>query len=289
MENNQSVASIEYMIKSFQEIKSKGFVESIADYKYSERNDAAVGDTYEFLLGEKRNNISGPDHKGWEIKTKRKLANTATSLFSLKPTFPKDGNKYTVHKYGVFDGYYEETLKLSTTLYANKFSNVHKLIKTLPGWKKNSKGKIRSGYSVKKHPDGIQDFWMKLEIDEDENKLYLLVLDTNKELFDKTVFWSFEDIEDSFMTKLSKSVFINADVKTENGKEYFLYTDAIFIEPTFRDFINGLENGLIRFDHKYSPDKSGPTEGKFHDHGSGFRINKKEDFKMLFSNIVEVS
>ena len=193
------------------------------------------------------------------------------------------------HKYGVFDGYYEETLKLSTTLYANKFSNVHKLIKTLPGWKKNSKGKIRSGYSVKKHPDGIQDFWMKLEIDEDENKLYLLVLDTNKELFDKTVFWSFEDIEDSFMTKLSKSVFINADVKTENGKEYFLYTDAIFIEPTFRDFINGLENGLIRFDHKYSPDKSGPTEGKFHDHGSGFRINKKEDFKMLFSNIVEVS
>ena len=61
------------------------------------------------------------------------------------------------------------------------------------------------------------------------------------------------------------------------------------IEPTFEEFISGIKNGLVRFDHKFDIDRSGPTEGQQHDHGSGFRVDSKSDFKQIFSNIIEVN
>jgi len=285
MENNK-VASIQYMMSTFREIKSRGYIESIADYEYSERNDGAVGDTYEHLLGEKRNNISGPDHKGWEIKTKRSNVLNATSLFSLKPSSEDYGNQYTLNKFGIFDGYYEEIKKLNTTLRTTRTSRVHSRQK--PGWWRNSKGERKTGYSIKNYPDGPPVYPMKLEFNEAEEKLYLEVQDNKENVVNNKVYWNFEDIKNSYLSKFQKAIFIDAEVKRENGIELFYYTSALIMEPTFDEFLAGIKNGLVRYDHKFDIDRSGPTDGKAHDHGSGFRVDSKEAFMQIFSNIIEV-
>ena len=285
--NNLEIASIDYMVSTFREIKLKGYIESIANYENSERNDGAVGDTYEHLLGEKRNNISGPDHRGWEIKTKRSNVINATSLFSLKPSSPNYGNQYTLEKYGIFDGFYTNAKKLNTTLRTTRISKIHSRQK--PGWEMASRGRRNTGYCIEKYPDGPPIYSMRLGFSEAEQKIYLEVLDEAGNVVDKNVYWNFQDLQTSYEKKFNKAIFINADVLKKNGIEYFHYKEALLIEPTFEEFISGIKNGLVRFDHKFDIDRSGPTEGQQHDHGSGFRVDSKSDFKKIFSNIIEVN
>ena len=54
------------------------------------------------------------------------------------------------------------------------------------------------------------------------------------------------------------------------------------IEPTFEEFISGIKNGLVRFDHKFDIDRSGPTEGQQHDHEVVLGLTVKVILKKYF-------
>jgi hypothetical protein len=72
------------LIKDIKNIASKGWIESVKATKNT-RNDGAVGNTLESLLGIKENNLPLPNAREWELKGQR--ANTS-SLITLKHIEP---------------------------------------------------------------------------------------------------------------------------------------------------------------------------------------------------------
>ena len=76
----------EKLIKKLKEIKKLGFVKTVRAH------DGGVGNTLEFLLGIKENNIQLPDMGEIEIKAKRIESNSMLTLASKSP-LPRGVNK----------------------------------------------------------------------------------------------------------------------------------------------------------------------------------------------------
>ena len=81
----------------FNRIKSLGYV--VSDKPYTEKNDGALGNTFESLLGVAENNLRDADFEGWECKSQRKHTKSASSLFTCKPDYPLGGDEYMREKF----------------------------------------------------------------------------------------------------------------------------------------------------------------------------------------------
>ena len=110
------MASVKKIKIEFLRIKNLGFVPN----EKSENDDSAIGATFEKYLGVKENNSKDADFQGWEIKTKKQFSKTATSLFSLKPSYPKGGDRYMLNKFGEPDEDFPNATNLNTSIYCNK-------------------------------------------------------------------------------------------------------------------------------------------------------------------------
>ena len=74
---------------------------------------------------------------------------------------------------------------------------------------------------------------------------------------------------------MQQIAFINADTKTENGKEFFYFKEATLLKNlTFQKFIQFVKEGLVVYDIRIGVYGTGSSKGKTHDHGSGFRVLK---------------
>ena len=68
--------------------------------------------------------------------------------------------------------------------------------------------------------------------------------------------------------------------KTKNEK--FYYSEAYFLSGlNIKKFKNAIKKDKLKIDIRIGVYRSGPKKGKYHDHGTGFRINKR-DFLHLF-------
>lgn len=249
--------SAEKIKKEFIRISRLGYLENVK----SDINDGAAGNTFEYHLGVTENNLKEADYEGFEIKTKKWLGKSATpySLFTLKPTYPLDGDNYMRENWGIYDKRYPTIKRFSTSIYANRWSNVYK---------KNM---------------------LRLEVSRTDKKLYMVYADLDLNILDKNIYWTFADL-DNGSQKLKNMFLVNASVKNINGKNHFHYTDAtILMDYIGHDkFINLLEEGLIRYDNRlgvHGP--STPHAGTPHNHGGGFRIGKS-DIEKLFRTRIDV-
>ena len=80
-------------------------------------------------------------------------------------------------------------------------------------------------------------------------------------------------------------------MKIINGRHHFHYTNAtVFVDYIgHENFIDLMEQGLIRYDNRlgvYGPEQ--PLAGTPHNHGGGFRLDKKLIGK-LYNNIIEIT
>jgi hypothetical protein len=246
--------SVEKIKSKFLSIKNKGFLPNVK----TDHNDGAIGNTFEFYLGVKENNLRDSDFDGWEIKTKKKFSKTATTLFSRKPTEPKGGDKYMLDKYGVPDQTFPACKNLNTSIYANKWCSYY------------------------------QKFKYKLELDKSQNKLIMLVKNMKDKLIDDSVYWSFNDLMLG-AKKLKNTFVVQAEKKLINNKYSFKYINAdAYYNFSFDKFLDSIENGVIRYEHRWSPDKHGKNKGKDHNHGGGFRLSKPLDIEKLFEISVKI-
>ena len=83
---------------------------------------------------------------------------------------------------------------------------------------------------------------------------------------------------------------VDADKKEINGKDHFHYTNAtILIDyKGHKRFLQLIEEGLIRYDNRlgvHGPKT--PHAGKPHNHGGGFRLDKKHIDK-LYDTVIEI-
>lgn len=237
----------ELIIKRFKEVKALGWVKS------NRKNNTGIGKTFEDYVGVVENNIDEPDLYGYEIKSHRTESNSYVTLFTKSPSFPKGANSILKEKYG--SNYEDKPLKkLHTSMFANTFNTY----------------------------DNRLSF--KLINDKDNERIYIGIFTlVQKEIIDKSVYYSYDDIRKILKQKLKDLFYVSAKRKYENNNEYFYFSDAeIYSEPSFENFLQMLDNGDIMYDIRIGSYGSGKNYGKAHDHGSGFRI-KEEKIKELYS------
>jgi len=243
--------------EEFRRIKKMGFIPNVK----SDLNDGSAGNTFEEYLGVKENNLKEPDFENFEIKTKKNYLKSKSpiSLFTLKPSHPADGDSYMRKNWGVPDSRYKNVLRFSTSLYAHKWSVVYK---------KNK---------------------YKIDIDKKNKRIFIVQADLNEKVTDRNVYWNFDDIHNG-ARKLENLLLVEADVKNVNNKLYFHYTSASVYYDYLgnQNFIDLLESGLIRYDNRlgvYGP--TTPHAGKPHNHGGGFRLDRK-NINLLYRNVIEL-
>ena len=221
------------------------------------KGSAAVGLTFESLLGKSPENFEIPDYHGIEIKTKYSTCEEYVTLFNATPDSYLFEIKRIVKEYGYPSSDLPEYNVLNVGVFGNR------------------KTKLPSGY------------YFKLSIDYKTEQVILNVYDNKQRLINNDCKWSFDLLKEKLERKLSMLAFIKAERKWDEfeRKVYFKYHDVHFYKlRSFESFINLLEIGKIKITFKIGIYKHGKKIGKIYDHGTSFSI-KDYNLKYLFSDV----
>lgn len=91
---------------------------------------------------------------------------------------------------------------------------------------------------------------------------------------------------DELISKCNNILLVFAESKGERKtlNEFFHYVEAYLLSTLNKDKLaKALENDKLKIDFRMGVYRSGQLKGKFHDHGTGFRINKR-NFLELFNS-----
>lgn len=241
---------IDKLKDEFFRIKQLGYVENT----HPKNKDGGIGNTFEGLLGVAENNKKEADFEGIEIKSQRYLSDSFISLFTKSPDYPNGANSYLREKYGeVRDENHPEKKKLYASIFGNKYSEVYSKYK------------------------------MKLNVNREAQKIELEIRDLADNILD-IVTWNFETVKKA-SSKLKDLCLVFAEEKKENDVKYCHFTKAnIYYNFDFNNLLDEIEKGNIQFDIRIGVYNSGKYYGKTHDHGSGFRIKRKNVINLYSSS-----
>ncbi len=102
--------------------------------------------------------------------------------------------------------------------------------------------------------------------------------------------WPISIFEEILKSKSDKILLVFADTKGEKKSvnEEFHYVEAYLLSGlNIKKFQEAIETDKLKIDIRIGAFRSGAKKGKYHDHGTGFRINKK-DFLSIFDNYKQV-
>lgn len=254
----------EELIDKFKTIKTQGWIENKRGH-----NDGAVGNTLEDLLGIPENNLPIPNAAEWELKAQRSSTSSLLTLFHLKPS--------------------PRASKLIPNLLLPQYGWQHKLA----GIKyPQSERSFRMTMNGKSYTDrGFKIFVNRTELRVEivfdskmchsKHQSWLDNLETGVGLgaIPITPYWGFNDLYAKAGTKLLNCFYVQADVKKENGKEFFHYNKVLMLKNLNLDrFINAIEDGKIFVDVDA---RTG------HNHGTKFRI-KFSDIPFVYNSVTEI-
>lgn len=240
----------------FSRIKSLSYV--VSEKPFATRNDGAIGNTFESLLGVSENNLKDPDFRGWECKSYRKHSKSAASLFTCKPDYPSRGDEYMRENWGIKDKEYPEIKVFRTSIYAHRWAEVY--------------GKYK----------------MRLKVDEAAEKLSILLCDLDERIIDDNVYWSFESLREA-SSKLKNTFVVKADEKVINGKIHFKFLEGkAFMGFNFDQCVHLIKDGKVRYDNRLGVYRTGKNIGKKHNHGGGIRLVRAADYGDLYDHSIEL-
>lgn len=237
--NDEIKKSIIKLNKEFNRIKSMGCVPEIHE------GYGGIGDTFENLLGKEKADFCFPDYDGIEIKTRRSYSKSLISLFCAVP----DGEElFEIERLRNEYGYPDKDIKEAKVLHAVVYSN--KLCS------------IGSKY------------FFKLDVDENQQKVYLCVLNKELNLLERKVYWSFDELKEKLQCKLKYLMLIDAWTNNINGKMHYKYYKAVFYKLKDIDtFIELIKKGYISITFRISVYKGNYRYGLPHNHGLSFGIS----------------
>lgn len=249
MTKSETDEVIEQFKKEFHKVKALGWIQS------NRFHDTGIGKTFEDFIGVVENNKSSADYKNLiELKSARELSEAMITLFTKSPE-PRGVNNTLREKYGYFDEEHKDLKILHTTFSADKF-NICK-----------------------------EKFGFRLMVDEEGERINISIKDIlNNKIDDSTnAFYPFKKIKNIIQKKCKTIIFISAECKKEDGKEFFKFNKAIMLSGlTFSKFLTALKDGTIKYDIRAGVYRTGDKRGNTHDHGSGFRIHKN-DLEKVFT------
>src|SRR3989344_4155757 len=197
------------LIKKLKEIAAKGWVPNARH-----GNHGGIGNTLEDLLGIKENNLPIPNAAEWELKTQRLGTSSLTTLFHIEPSprairfvpqilLPKygwahkeDGKKYAMGE-----------MSFRQTIHGQSRSDRGFMVKI-----DRKERKILISFDAKSvsenHTEWLKQVKQRVGLGELEPQPY----------------WGFDDLEHKAGTKLLNSFYVQAEVKTEEGKEFYKFS-----------------------------------------------------------------
>ncbi|WP_420265775.1 MvaI/BcnI family restriction endonuclease [Candidatus Magnetominusculus dajiuhuensis] len=223
------------------------------------RNDGAVGNTLEILLGIKENNLPIANSHEWELKGQRKHTSSLITLKHIEPspTGAKIVSTVLLPKYGwkhkeAGRKYSEEEMSFRSTTSATSYT--------------------KRGFKV--IVDRIQ---RKLIFD--FNSSMVEIADADVSLWYESVkerigtgkinpepYWGFDDLKYAIGSKLMNCFYVIADAKIEDGHEYFKYEKLLILSSfSFDKFVDCVEQGHLYIDFDA---RTG------HNHGTKFRLTQ---------------
>ncbi len=103
-------------------------------------------------------------------------------------------------------------------------------------------------------------------------------------------YWPISIFDDVLKAKSDKILLAFAKTKGERKtkNEKFHFTEAYLLSNlNINKFKSAVENDKLKIDIRIGVYRSGKNKGKYHDHGTGFRINKR-NFLHLFDNFTQI-
>jgi hypothetical protein len=249
----------ENLIREFYKIAEQGWIEN-----GRKGNAGGVGNTLEDLLGIEENNLPIPNAAEWELKAQRIDTSSLTTLFHIEPS-PRAikfvpqvlllNYGWQHHESG--KKYSEDEMSFRQTIHGNSPSDRGFMVKID---RENRKVLISFDYTKvsENHKDWLKQVYQKIGLEELNPQPY----------------WGFDDLSNKAGTKLLNCFYVQAEVKKEDGIEFYKYSKVTMLQKfNFDGFLQELENGniLIDFDARTG-----------HNHGTKFRLRQN-----CFPNLYE--
>jgi hypothetical protein len=241
----------ENLIKELHKIAKKGWIENTR-----KGNAGGIGNTLEDLLGIKENNLPIPNASEWELKAQRVKTSSLTTLFHFEPSprAVKFVPQVLLLNYGwehqeAGKKYPKTEMSFRQTIHGNSPSDRGFMVKI-----DKEEKKVLISFNHKKvseqHAKWLQQVKKKIGLKELNPQPY----------------WGFDDLANKAGTKLLNCFHVLAEVKKENGKEFYKYNKVVMLQKfSFTSFLQELEKGnvLVDFDERTG-----------HNHGTKFRLRQ---------------
>lgn len=252
------------LIDALKEVRNRGWIPNARH-----GNAGGVGNTLEDLLGIAENNLPIPNAAEWELKCQRGNTASLTTLFHMEPS-PRAVRFVPNILLPNYGWVHQEA---GNTYSANEMS-----------FRQTINGKTRT------------DRGFGLIIDRDAKKV-VVSFDASKvsprhnewltsvrkrvglEELKPQPYWGFDDLFHKAGTKLLNCFYIIADVKREQGNEFFKYSKIMMLQRfSLTRFLKAIESGsvLVDFDARTG-----------HNHGTKFRL-RQEAVSALYEEAVEI-
>jgi hypothetical protein len=261
----------EQLIEEIRGVSKQGWIKSVKRTKTT-RNDGAVGNTIEHLLGIPENNLPIANSNGWELKGQRLHTSSLVTLKHYEP-FPRGADivsKMLLPLYGwphkeAGEKYLRNEMSFRSTTSANKFTSRGFTVVV-----DHQQRKIRFVFDS-----------AKADISDSKIASWLKSVESRVGLgqFNPEPYWGFDDLRDLMGEKARNCFYIIADSKLERGREYFSYQSLLMLSGfSFDNFLSCIERGIIQVDF---------DARTRHNHGTKFRI-KQGFWKELYSEVNQI-
>ncbi len=264
MSINLKLITKEDLIRKFEEIEKMGWIENRRI-----GNDGGVGNTLEDLLGIPENNLPIPNAAEWELKARRSNSSSLVTLCHQEPS--------------------PRATKLVPDLLLPKYGWPHQKAGTqYPDTEMSFRMTINgNSYTDRGFGIYVNDVERRIEIVFDSSKVadrhaeWLNSVESKIGLGPLPVlpYWGYNDIYTKIGTKLINCFFVQADVKREDGIEYYHYNSVVMCKTVDCDkFIKAVKDGKVYIDFDA---RTG------HNHGTKFRI-KESDLPLLYASTTKI-
>ena len=185
------------------------------------------------------------------------------TLFTKAP-MPKGANKNLLEAFG----YKQRTKQNRKQLHVTDYMDIQ-----IPEQECNMREKE---LHVTVDSKSINSVGLKLEIK--DNRIYI------GNAKNVTAYYDENTLRETFEKKYKKLILVLASSKKEGGKEWFWFNEAYLLEGfSFERFSELVKEGVIKLDLRIGH----YSDGRPHDHGTGFRVLPKDRPK-CFEKIVRI-
>jgi len=259
------------LIQAISKIYDQGWHESVKKTRDT-RNDGAVGNTLESLLGIQENNLPTPNAREWELKGQRAHSSSLVTLKHIEPS-PRAA-KIVPHLLLVYYGWKHKKSGIQYPDTEMSFRSTTSSVKCTNRGSRividRAQKKLRLLFDSSKVDTSNEEISVWLRSVEDRVGLAPLKPEP---------YWGFDDLKYKIGSKIMNCFYVTADCKVENKREFFKYEKLLLLSGfSFERFLNCLENGWIVVDFDA---RTG------HNHGTKFRI-KQGHWSNLYSLVKQV-